>query len=296
MSTISNSTSITNSTSVLASIKERGADSFKGTFGHFTVVTATKPSSELAASTSTTTEIGTYYKDVSIWDRIVNWFTGKLDREKNQAIIGFIATGITKDYSEGLGETLLDTSSPLERLDVFKKFMTGRSNATLDEKKQACEALQMLIDGMSQDERNEFKNDFSNVFKGLMRNNTSGDLGAKLLHLDAYINTERYPDNNSLKVEGDGLDDTVMKRDHAYVKEDYDEEEDYDDSVMKVDHASVDKYDDESGHLKSGERVVLVESHITGEDGGFHEISEKEAVAEIEKLQAQQAESKAKKK
>lgn len=92
-------------------------------------------------------------KKVSIFERIINYFTGALTQEKNEAMIDYIGTGTLKvlEKDEEGNALLVDLESLTHgvgfhhQLRVFKSVMDGSTGATLDQKNKAVDALVSFI-------------------------------------------------------------------------------------------------------------------------------------------------------
>lgn len=101
-------------------------------------------------------ELGVYAeaKEVSIFERIINYFTGALTKEKNEAMIDFIGTGTLKVLEKDeKGNALLADLENLtpgvgfnNRLRVFKSVMDGSTGATIEQKNKAVDALIAFIE------------------------------------------------------------------------------------------------------------------------------------------------------
>jgi len=100
-------------------------------------------------------ELGVYAeaKKVSIFERIINYFTGALTQEKNEAMIGFIGTGTLKvlDKDEEGNALLVDLENLTpgvefhNQLRIFKAVMDGSTEATPDQQAKAVDALVAFI-------------------------------------------------------------------------------------------------------------------------------------------------------
>lgn len=65
-------------------------ESKAGTLGRHTVAIG---EGAVAKAEESTRAVVVYIEKVSLWDRLMNWITGALDKEKNQALVAFIRTG-----------------------------------------------------------------------------------------------------------------------------------------------------------------------------------------------------------
>ncbi len=163
----------------------------KGTFGHYTVVIGESQGAK--AEEATKRELGLVCpgKEVSFWERIVDLFTGSLSREKNQALIGFISTGDAKSRSladETLGGATRGTVQ--ERVSAFKHILSGKSNATPEEKEAACEAFKAVIKDAWEPEDKEAKAHIEKALDELGKNTkNSTEVGLKLVVLQGYLSS-----------------------------------------------------------------------------------------------------------
>jgi hypothetical protein len=109
-------------------------------------------------------ELGVYAKNVRLLDRIVNYFTGFLTQEKNEAMIDFIRTGTLQAMEDyGRGKTILsDMQGDLlnEQLYIFERMMNGSTQATLEQQRRAIEALKQFLTSEAREDMHETVKEF----------------------------------------------------------------------------------------------------------------------------------------
>lgn len=118
-----------------------------GKFGRYQVVAKMPEADEKGMVNYSKYKLGVYAESVSLFDRIVNFFTGFLTREKHDAMIDFIQTGHLQAMEEEDGAIVLTDMEDLqnhyldERIDLFRKIMSGETGATPSEQDRAIDAL-----------------------------------------------------------------------------------------------------------------------------------------------------------
>ena len=132
---------------------------------------------------------------VSLLDRIVNYFTGFLDKEKNDAMLDFIRTGSIQYMNTTDGKktepskqrgNLID-----ERLFIFKELISGNTKATLEQQREAIKGLNQFL--KENDVRGEPRKKVSDYIKG---NNIEHDtLNEKLQKLVAVESSDSGSDS-----------------------------------------------------------------------------------------------------
>ena len=114
-----------------------------GNFGRYSVAIAPKNNTVTVGSggqeydyhTVTSSEIG-------LWERFVNWFTGRLDNEKKEAYIGFIQSG--KAHFQDIDGKVVDAKAG-DRITIFSKMIANEIQTEYHHKSDACESMREWI-------------------------------------------------------------------------------------------------------------------------------------------------------
>jgi len=199
-----------------------------GKLGRYTVAIGEGASSKAEEATHS---VVVYTEKVSILDRIMNWITGALDKEKNQALVGFIETGEAKVFSfatESLKDGKQETGSLVDRLSVFEKLMAGKTGAKIDEKKAACEVFGKVIDQAWKSNDAEMKEAMKGALSQILHQTEDANLRFDILGLQHHLETglplgagiDELADG--LDIDGDIVDDEIGIGSSSFVIEDED--------------------------------------------------------------------------
>ena len=109
-----------------------------GHFGRYSVVVV--PVGSPGKVTEWRTILDT--QSVGFLERVVSWFTGHLNREKNAALIDLIRSGNAHVKTAEGNVTHINIEC---RLQAFKNIIAGATKATYEEKLEACEAMRSCI-------------------------------------------------------------------------------------------------------------------------------------------------------
>lgn len=189
-----------------------------GKLGRYTVAIG---QGATAKAEEVTHAVVVYTEKVSLLDRIVNWITGALDKEKNEALVAFIETGEAKVFNfatEKLQDESQVTGSLTDRLNIFEKLMRGDTGAKLDQKKAACEAFEQVIEGALSSNEDATKKLINEALSRILSSTKDGELKPEIIALQEHLATglpsgveiDRFV--SAVDIQGNILDDDYLGR------------------------------------------------------------------------------------